>query len=200
MNLSNHYQKMDEAFLTQIQSTSQPDLAHLKTILRFLLPTVGKRLSSSTLLSLLSLERTNAELDLGLEFESLWKAELNSSNIIMFLCDCFVGNMQPEDTPIDLAEVEALVIPAMRYVESHEKQQMPGQARLCEIVNRVLEAGSMINWVAAYGDYIRHVFKSGLGQELLELCQRKNDQQGQSHQDIEEVDAIQNEKVFMTLQ
>ena len=112
MNLSNHYQKMEEAFLTQIQSTSQPDLAHLKTILRFLLPTIRKRLSSSILLSLLSLERTNAELDLGLEFESLWKAELNSSDTIMFLCDCFVGNMQPEGTPVDLAEVEAFPIKA----------------------------------------------------------------------------------------
>ena len=55
-----------------------------------------------------------------------------------------------------------------------------------------------MNWVATYGDRIRHVFKSG--QDLLELCQRKNDQQRQSHPDVEEVDAIRDGKVRMTVQ
>jgi len=93
---------MDNASLTQTQPISPPDPAHLKTILRFLLPQVGKSFSSSTLLTLLALERTNAKLDLGLEFESLWNAELKPSNVITFLCDCTVGNMQRGDPPLDV--------------------------------------------------------------------------------------------------
>ena len=88
-------------------------MASLKRVLRFLLPTVGRSLGSSRLLSLLSLDWANAELGLGLEFEDIWKAELTSSNIIIFVCDCVIGDLPPHVT-IDLAEVEDLVIPAMR--------------------------------------------------------------------------------------
>jgi hypothetical protein len=58
-------------------------------VLRFLLPSVGQSLGSSSLISLLCLDWASTELGLGLEFESLWEAELTSSNIILFLVDCF---------------------------------------------------------------------------------------------------------------
>jgi hypothetical protein len=141
----------------------------------------------------------NAELDLGLEFENLWKAELTSSNIIIFLCDCLVGDLPPH-VAIDLAEVEDLVIPAMRYVESRNRQQVPGKVRLHEIINRVLESGRTLYWVTMYGGSIARVFTSGPGDELLERCQRKNDhlQQDRSNRNTEEVHGTQCEKVFMT--
>lgn len=50
----------------------------LKRVLRFLLPIVGTSLDTSRLLTLLSLEWANTELDLDLEFESLWKVEHRS--------------------------------------------------------------------------------------------------------------------------
>lgn len=142
----------------------------------------------NSLLTLLSLDWVNAELDLGLEFESLWKAELTSSNIIIFLCDCFALS----GVTVDLAEVEGLVILAMRYVESHNGQQLAGKVRLHKIVNRVLEYGRTLDWVSVSGDSIAGVFASGPG-ELLDRIQ-----QDRRNQPAEEVHDTQSEKVLTT--
>ena len=186
--------------LQKIQPANQPDIATLKRVLRFLLPTVGTSLDASRLLTLLSLDWANAELDLGLEFESLWKAELTSSNIILFFCECVTSydNTSP-GVQVDLGEVEGLVIPAMRHVESRNEQQLAGQVRLHEIVNRVLESAYTLDWVSLYGGRITRVFTSGPG-ELLDRCQRRNDhlQQDRSNRHAEEAHNTQSEKVLVT--
>ncbi|KAL9120833.1 MAG: hypothetical protein Q9187_002612 [Circinaria calcarea] len=189
--LSQALEETDEA------PANQPDIATLKRVLRFLLPTVGTSLGASCLLTLLSLDWANAELDLGLEFESLWKAELTSSNIILFFCECLI-NTSPA-VQVDLAEVESLVIPAMRQVESRNKQQLAGQVRLHEIINRVLESGCTLDWMSAHRGSIARVFASGPG-ELLDRCQRRNDclQQDQSNRHAEEAHDTQSEKVLVT--
>jgi hypothetical protein len=164
-----------------------------------LLPTVGRSLGSSRLLSLLSLDWANAELDLGLEFESLWEAELTSSNIIIFFCDCFSSSDASANVQVDLAGVEDLVVPAVRHVESRKGQQLAGRVKLHEIVNRVLESGRTLDWVSVYGSNIADVFTSGPGEELLERC-RRNDrlQQDQSNRNTEEVHGTKSEEVLVT--
>jgi len=170
----------------------------LKRILRFLLPTVGQSLGSSSLISLLCLDWASTELDLGLEFESLWEAELTSSNIILFLVDCFAADDAFGDFTVDLAEVEDLVIPAMRYVDSRKCQQLAGRVRLHEIVKRVLESGRTLNWVSAYGGAILRVFTSGINEKLLKHCRCKNDslQQDRSNRNAEQVFGLKSEKVL----
>ena len=149
---------------------------------------------------MLSLDWANAELELGLEFESLWKAELTSSNIIIFLCEYPTSytNTSP-GVHVDLGEVEGLVIPAMRYVESRNGQQLAGQVRFREIVNRVLESGCTLDWVSVYGGSIARVFASGPG-DFLDRCQRRNDrlQQDRSNRHAEEAHDTQSEEVLVT--
>lgn len=180
---------MDEAALEKIQPANQPDIATLKKVLRFLLSRVGTSLGSSPLLSLLSLDWANAELALGLEFETLWKAELTSSNIIILFCDCFASYDAPPSVEVDLAEVEDLVILAMQHVESRNEQQLAGRVRLHEIVNRVLKSGHTLDWVSVYEGNIVRLFTSGPDEKLLERCQRINDrlQQDRSNRNAEEV-------------
>ncbi|KAI9801895.1 MAG: hypothetical protein M1833_002209 [Piccolia ochrophora] len=151
------------------------DMTTLKRILQHLLPTVGQSLGSSSLVSLLCLDAVSAELDLGLEFESLWEAELTSSNIIMFLVHCFAANEALGDLTVDIAEVEALVIPAMRYVDSHVGQQTAGRVRLREIATKVLEYGRTLDWVSVLGEHILRVIMSGPTEELLKNCRRQDD-------------------------
>lgn len=141
---------MDEADVETDQPPNQPDDAKLKNVLRFLLPKVGTRLGPSPLLSLLSLDWANAEMALGLEFETLWEAELTGSNIIMLFCDCFASYDAPDSIEVDLAVVEDLVILAMQQVESRKKQQLAGRTRLHEIVNTVLKSGHTLDWVPIY--------------------------------------------------
>ena len=183
----------------------QPDIMTLKRVLRLLLPTVGTSLDTSRLLNLLSLEWANTELDLDLEFESLWKAELTSSNIVLFLCECLTSYTSTSPgVQVDPGEVESLVIPAIRHVESRNGQQLGGQARLHEIVNRVLESGRTLDWVSVYGGSIVRVFTSGPG-DLLDRCQRRNDQPQQDRSNRHAEDAhdshdARSEKVLVTPQ
>ena len=180
----------------------QPDVTTLKRVLRFLLPTVGTSLDTSRLLTLLSLEWANRELDLELEFESLWKTELTSSNIVLFLCECLTLYMGTSPgVQADPGEVESLVFPAIRHVESRNGQQLGGQVRLHEIVNRVLESGRTFDWVSIYGGSIVRVFTSGPG-DLLDRCQRRNShlEQDRSSRYAEDAHDAQSGKVSMTLQ
>lgn len=186
--------------LEKNQSVKQPDIMTLKRVLRFLLPTVGTSLDTSRLLTLLSLEWANTELDLDLEFRSLWKVELTSSNIVLFLCECLTSYMSTSPgVQVDPGEVESLVIPAIRHVESRNGQELRGQVRLHEIVNMVLESGRTFDWVSAYGGSIVRVFTSGPS-DLLDRCQRRNNplQQDRSNRHAEDSHDAQIEKVLVT--
>ncbi|MCJ1241960.1 hypothetical protein MMC14_009967, partial [Varicellaria rhodocarpa] len=197
ISLSQTLEEADEIVVQKIQSADQPDIATLKTVLRFLLPTVGIALGGSRLLTLLSLDWANAELDLGLEFENLWKAELTSSNIVNFFCEYLTSYANaPLSVQVDLREVEGLVIPAMRLVESRNGQQLAGQVKFHEIVNRVLESGCTLDWVSMYRGSIVRVFASGPG-ELLDRHQRRSDrfQQDRSNRHAEEAHDTQTEEV-----
>lgn len=159
---------------------------------------VGTNLGPNRLLTLLSLNWANAELKLGLDTESLWKAELTSTNIIMFITECLISCATSPDFEIDPAEVESLVVPAMRHVESRHGQHLAGQVRFHEIVNRVLESGCTLDWVSMYGGSITRLFASGPS-ELLDHYQRRNDrlQHDPSNRQAEEAHDIQSEKVLV---
>ena len=131
---------------------------------------------------------------LGLEFETLWEAELTSSNIIMLFCDCFASYDAPDSIEVDLAVVEDLVILAMQQVESRKKQQLAGRARLHEIVNTVLKSGHTLDWVPIYKGNIARLFTSGPDETLLE----RYVQQERSTRNIEKVYETQSEKVVTT--
>jgi hypothetical protein len=161
---------VDEGTLEKTQPTNQPDIVMLKKILQFLLPRVGTSLCSNPLLSLLSLEWANTELALGLEFESLWKVNLTSSNIIILFCDCFTSYDASPGFEVDLGEIENLVIPAIQHVESHSEQQWVGRNRLQEIISIVLKFGHALDWVSTYGGNIARLFTSGPDEKLLECC------------------------------
>lgn len=152
---------------------NQSDIATLKRVLQFLLIIVKTSFDTSYLLTLLSLDWVNTELNLDLEFESLWKTKLISSNIIVLLCECFINTFL--NVQVNLKEVEDLVISAMHYIELHNEQQLMRQVRLHEIVNRVLESDCMLNWVSVYEDSIAHVFAFNFDELLLNCCQCKND-------------------------
>lgn len=157
-----------------------------------MLPTVGTCLGSNSLITLLSLDWANAELGLGLEFKNLWKAELDISNILLFIYGIVTLDNTTHDTSrsihIDLVEVGGLVTPAIRQVEYHNRHKLAGQAKLREIINKVLESGRKLDWVSAYGDSIRRVFASSPG-ELLSRRQPENDhlQQDRDNLDLEDV-------------
>ena len=186
--------------LHYIQSADQPGSAELKRVLKFLLPMVGTDLGPIRLLTLLSLHWVNAELELGHDFESLWKAELTSSNIIIFLTESLKSYATSTEFEIDLAEVEALVVPAMRHVELRFGKHLAGQARFHEIVNVVLESGSTLDWVSMYGSAITRLFASGPG-ELLDHYQRRIDRLGSSsNRQAEEAHDSESEKVSVTLE
>ena len=177
---------------------SCPDITTLKRILRFLLPLIGQNLGSSSLMSLLCLDRVSTELGLDLEFESLWETELTSSNIILFFVDCFTAGDAHKDLPVNLAEVEELVIPAMHHVRSRKALPPTERDRLCEIVKTALEAGHALDWVSVYGEGILRVFTSGPNETILEHCRRKNEalQQVQTSVDGEGLNEAESEKVW----
>jgi hypothetical protein len=139
------------------ESTSQPDIAILKNQLRFLLPTVGTGLGSHRILSLMALDWINKELALGLDFEPLWDVELDSSNIIIFLCDCFEMSV---DATVSLSQVEDLLIPVISHFELIGGRRIPGRDRLQGIVDYILDRNPTVDWVIRYGADIGHVLAS----------------------------------------
>ncbi|ORY58765.1 uncharacterized protein BCR38DRAFT_460639 [Pseudomassariella vexata] len=147
-------------------------LSVLIPILRLLLQKVGTNLGASRLLSLLSLDWANEELDLDLDFEDHWEVEMTSSNVATFFSDCF--DLSDGDS-VDHAEIENLVILAMRHIEPLEKQKVRGRVRLQNIANRVLESDGAVNWASKYGADIRGVFASGPNEQLLDRCRRRTD-------------------------
>jgi hypothetical protein len=147
----------------------------MKNALRILLPAVGQGLGSSRLTSLLCLDWVSKALDLGLEFEDMWTAEIDSSNILTLIIDCTAADDVFENLSFDIAnDVEDLVVAAIRYVDCRNGKQEAGKVRLQKIIERVLESGRDLDWVSAYRDSISRVFTSGPSQKLLEHCQRKH--------------------------
>ena len=165
----------------------QPELAMLKKVLQFLLPAVGTGLGSSRLLSLLSLEWANAEMNLGLDFETIWTAELTRSNIILLFVDCFASYDGPLGTEVDLAALEDLIILGVRHVETLG-QEMAGRARLHRIINVVLDSGRSLDWLIVHEGIIASLLACGPSDKLLERCQQRI-------QDTQDVHEIQSDKV-----
>ena len=153
--------------------------------------------STSSLIFLLCLDRANAELDLGLEFESVWGTELTSSNILYFFVNCFAAGDFQKCPTIPLHEVEELVIPAMRSVDSRKAQLPTGGARLHEIVRIALDSGHALDWVPVYRDDILRAFTSGPSEALLERCGRKDDtlQQNRPSANVGGLSEAEGEKV-----
>ncbi|KAI9883329.1 MAG: hypothetical protein M1823_004900 [Watsoniomyces obsoletus] len=166
----------------------------LKSVLRFLLPTIGQEegMNPISLISLLCLDWVNTELDLGLDFKDIWQVKTNSSNIIVFFLDCFAVDEAFGNLKVDLAEVEALIISAIRYVDdSHNEEKAGGKQRLHEIVKRLFESSNnSLDWVSACKESILRMFIYGPSEKLLEHCQRKNDrlQQDRNNRNTEEED------------
>jgi hypothetical protein len=148
--------------------------ATLKDALRLLLPTVGQGLGSSRLTSLLCLDWISRALGLGLQIEDMWTAEIDSSNIIIFITDCFAADDAFEALTVEVADIEHLVVPAICYVDSRNGKQVAGKLRLQKIIERVLESGRGLDWVTACGESISRVFTSGPSQKLLQHCQHKH--------------------------
>lgn len=113
----------------------------MKNALGILLPTVGQGLGSSRLTSMLCLDWVSRALDLGLEFEDMWTAEVESSNIIIFIVACFAADDTFKNLSVDLANVEDLVATAIRYVDSRNGKQEAGKIRHQKIIERALESG-----------------------------------------------------------
>lgn len=150
-------------------------------------------LGSSRLLTLLSLDWVNTELDLGLKFESVWEVELTSANITEFLDEC-IASFNPSPGA-ESGAVEDLVIPAMRHVELRlNKQRLSGKTRLHEVVNRVLASGCQLAWVSQCEASIVRMFVSGPG-ELLDLQQNSHIPQGQKNENPRDALGTQSEKV-----
>ncbi|KIW63448.1 hypothetical protein PV04_10284 [Phialophora macrospora] len=152
----------------------QPDMAVLWHVLRFLLPRVGASLGPSPLVALLSLDWANAELALGLEFESRWKVELTRSNIITFFYSCFDSYGPPFRPAVDYVEVQELVILAIQDFESRDEPERIGRSKLFEIVKLVFKYGERLSWVSMYEGNISHLFTRGPDRRLLEWYFRQS--------------------------
>lgn len=87
----------------------------MKSVLRFLLPTVKTNPGSNELLSLLSLDWVNTELSLGLEIEELWISELKGDNIAAFICS-YVKSSAGNLPTYEVAKIESAVGLAIRSV------------------------------------------------------------------------------------
>ncbi|OCT48562.1 hypothetical protein CLCR_04362 [Cladophialophora carrionii] len=151
-----------------VHPVCQPDMAALYHVLRFLLPQVGASLGPSPLVTLLSLDWASAELALGLEFESRWKVELTSSNIITLLYSCFDSYGPPLRPAVDFVEVQELVVLAMQDVEARDEPERAGRSKLFEIVKLVFKSGERLNWVSMYERSICRLFTRGPDHRLLE--------------------------------
>jgi hypothetical protein len=161
-------------------------MAVLWHVLRFLLPKVGESLGPSPLVALLSLDWASAELALGLEFESCWKVELTSSNIITLFYSCFDSYGPPLRPAVDFVEVQELVILAMQDFESRDEPERLGRSKLFEIVKLVFKSGERLSWVSMYESSISRLFTRGPDRRLLERYFRQTmlqpDQSSQSNQ------------------
>lgn len=148
------------------------DVSALRSVMRFLLPPSRISLRSNCLLSLLCLDWLNEKFCLELELEPSWISGLTSSNITVFLCGCF--NFSADDE-VEVAEVEALVVLAMEAAEMNREQKTLGRDRFQQIVTKVLDSDSEVDWISKYRSDVRSVLDSFPRADFLEKALRKND-------------------------
>ncbi|RFU81466.1 mfs multidrug transporter [Trichoderma arundinaceum] len=209
IDLAFKQKKATEKPSTKTESTKQDDspadaqldTATLKSVLRFLLPSVKKNLGSKPFVSLLSLDWVNKELGLGLGIEDVWKAELTRDNIAAFIYDCSRSsansqtNLTEAKIPatssqnypiysepptkadrVKLREIKTSVDFAMRATNSLEKEHLSGQTKLQEIFNKTLELCETSDWASKCRDIITPMFTVGPNDQLLELCRRSDEE------------------------
>ncbi len=146
----------------------------MKSVLRFLLPTVKTNLGSNELLSLLSLDWVNTELSLGLEIEELWISELKGDNITAFICS-YVKSSAGNLATYEVAKIESAVSLAIRRV-NFPKDEIQGRNKLQSIVENVLDLCSASDWVSKCREGILRMFTAAPDERLLELVRRKEDE------------------------
>lgn len=146
----------------------------MKSVLRFLLPTVKTKLGSNPLLSLLSLDWVNTELGLGLEIEDLWTSELKKDNIAALICSC-VKLSDDNLASYKVAEIELLVSRAIRRADL-PKGDIHGRSKLQGIVENVLHLCSPADWVSKCQEEIHRMFTAAPDKRLLELVRGKDDE------------------------
>ncbi|KAL5382851.1 hypothetical protein PMIN02_009818 [Paraphaeosphaeria minitans] len=155
--------------LPQIEDVSRDVLTRA---LRFVLPKFGQIPGSDSLTSLLCLEIISTKLNLNLNFDELWKVEINSSKVIRFLVDCIEADFDRKIRKETLTRVEAFVVSAICRTDREETAN--GRIRLQKIVERVLDSGCQLDWISLHRASIFRVFVSGPSEKFLDLC-RRND-------------------------
>ncbi|KAF3074471.1 hypothetical protein CFAM422_003836 [Trichoderma lentiforme] len=156
------------------KATSELDIPALKSVLRFLLPTVKTNLGSNELLSLLSLDWVNTELSLGLEIEELWISELKGDNIAAFICS-YIKSSAGNLATYEVAKIESAVSLAIRRV-NFPKDEIQGRNKLQRIVENVLDLCSASDWVSKCREGMLRMFTAAPDERLLELVRRKEDE------------------------
>lgn len=150
------------------------DIPALKSVLRFLLPTVKTNLGSNPLLYLLSLDWINTELSLGLAIEDLWISELNRDNIAAFL-HSYIKSSTSNLTPYEVTAVNLSVSRAILRANL-SNEEIHGRKKLQDIVKTVLELLSAAVWVSECREGILRMFTAAPDERLLELIRRKEDE------------------------
>ncbi|KAF2963867.1 hypothetical protein GQX73_g9698 [Xylaria multiplex] len=173
--------------LAQLLVTCSTRISTLRPMLQFLLPGVGASLGSNSLLSLLSLDCVNRELDLGLNYEDLWESELTSDNISIFLNSCIELS---GGESVSLADIEELVDRAMVYIDSLKSKQVLGRTRFENIINRVLESNASEAWISQHESKIRQILASGPSEELLLNSRQKDEEMLQHRTQRKDVETI----------
>ncbi|KAI1308083.1 hypothetical protein F5Y03DRAFT_110624 [Xylaria venustula] len=173
--------------LAQVLVSCSSRLSHLKSMLQFTLPKVGASLGSSSLMTLLSLDLLNKELDLGLDYEDLWESELTSKNISIFLNACIERSIEESTSLTDTGDI---VDREMSRIKSLKDKQVFGRVRFEQIVNRVLESDASKEWMSRHGGEIKHILATGPSQELLKDCRLKAEEMQQKEDHEKKLKAV----------
>ncbi|KAL7905799.1 hypothetical protein GGI35DRAFT_123535 [Trichoderma velutinum] len=160
------------------EAISQVNIPALKSVLRFLLPTVKINLGPNPLLSLLFLDWANTELSLGLEIEGLWDSELNSANVVTFLYNyikLYAGNSSTCKV-VEEFENENVAGLAISCADILKKDKIHGRRRFQEIVIHIFEICSRSDWVPKCQEGILLMFTAAPDEHLIKLGRRKEDE------------------------
>lgn len=159
--------------LAQLLVDCSSKFSSLKPMLQFTLPRVGASLGANSLMSLLSLDWVNRELDLGLDYEDLWESELTNENISIFLNSCMEHF---GDESVTLTDIEDIVDTEIFQIGSLNDGQVLGRVRFEQIVNQVLESDASKGWISQNESKIKHILASGPSEELLKSCRRRDEE------------------------
>lgn len=159
--------------LAQLLVAFNTKFSTLKPTLQFLLLGIKRSLGLNSLLTLLSLDWVNRQLNLDLELEDLWLTNITSPKISIFMNVCI------EATGVDrinAMEIEKLVNHATEDTGPTNNKQLPGRVKFQNSVTRVLESDVCASWAPQSRDMIRRVFASGLSEEFFARCRRGNEE------------------------